>query len=1016
MDGKKLSTLTDDKGDFALRGVPTGTRLLTVKLFGYKPVRQPVTVVENRQAAVRIVLVPTATVLSGVVTTAAGQQRRVEVGNDITVLNADSIVKVAPITTLTDMLATRVPGLIVQNTSGIPGAPSRIRIRGTSSITTSNDPILIVDGIRVNADQSGNTTNNGVLTSGGGSNVVVRNPISPGDAGVTYAGPSALDQIDPNSIEKIEVLKGPSATAIYGSDAANGVIIVTTKRGRGGPTLWSFTAGQQRTSLPGDWPSFYHTFYRPTEGGVAHEENFIGQGVHPTGTLTSNIPFQALNDSRLSPLGTGSKRDASLTVSGGSGPLSYSVTGTAANQTGYLHLPSFVAAAFQGVHGFAAPHWMIDPDTYSTYSGRSSIVSQIGTRGTTVALTSSVFRSAQQQSSLQGVVASLQFQYVDTSMLAEPWTASALASSLFPNYATRVQLNTTTFNNALTLTNWAPVRWLPSLNATAGLSVVNQSNNSLTPRDYILNGTADSLGQYSLNRSTIETQTLNASTNVLNGHLLSTGIGLNVVATGLENFSASTVGLPIGVSAPVSLLYVNGGPSQSSVHASTYGWYLTPTLKLNNRLYLNPGVRFDGGTASGNSKQLDLFPKVDVSYIAIDRSPSEPVFGLTRLRPRIAFGIAGIQPSVGQQLRLLQPSELVQLGAGGTSTSVGTLTVQTLGNTQLRPERSRELEGGVDAELWNQKFTISLTGYDKTRYDAILSVPVAPSVAVPGIDNSSGSQALNYWVNVGTIRNRGAEATISARLLETRAVAWSMDANISRVNNVVVHLNNGLQSITTSGVAIEGYINRIIAGYPLNGLWTRPIVGYADVNGDGYISQDEIRVGDDTVYLGAPDPNYEMTLSTNLSLLNGQLKINTSVDYINGLTQVLQSGNLRGPGNVTGSGGMIALAANDPRVTLAQQAAYIAASGGLSAIGVAQTVNALRWNTLAVSYRMPSAVLRALRVPLMSLIAQGSNLALRTNYRGKDPNVNAYSNGNLTQDSGQLPQPRTWSLRVRIGS
>jgi TonB-dependent SusC/RagA subfamily outer membrane receptor len=217
----KLSAVTSDSGNFTLRDVPPGDQVLQVRLFGYRPAQRTVTVVDNEQTTVRIVMVPVPTVLSGVVTTATGLQRKVEVGNDISTINVDSVLRVAPVTSVTDLLETRVPGLTVLHSSGTPGDPSRLRLRGAGSITGNNDPILIVDGVRMYASQS-DPRNNNLAPS-----------VSGGSSGAGYAAPSPLDQIDPNSIETIEIFKGPSATAIYGSDAANGVIVITTKRGRG---------------------------------------------------------------------------------------------------------------------------------------------------------------------------------------------------------------------------------------------------------------------------------------------------------------------------------------------------------------------------------------------------------------------------------------------------------------------------------------------------------------------------------------------------------------------------------------------------------------------------------------------------------------------------------------------------------------------------------------------------------------------------------------------------------------
>src|SRR5690606_25031641 len=144
--------------------------------------------------------------------------------NDVTVLNVDSIVKTEPVSTVTEILEGRVPGLVVQRASGAPGDPARIRIRGVSSPRLSNDPIIIVDGVRVYSGLSDERAEN-LATRHLGS--------------ARFPAPSPLDQIDPHTIETIQVIKGPSATTLYGQDAANGVIVITTKKGKEGPPRWT---------------------------------------------------------------------------------------------------------------------------------------------------------------------------------------------------------------------------------------------------------------------------------------------------------------------------------------------------------------------------------------------------------------------------------------------------------------------------------------------------------------------------------------------------------------------------------------------------------------------------------------------------------------------------------------------------------------------------------------------------------------------------------------------------------
>jgi hypothetical protein len=198
-------------------------------------------------------------------------------------------------------------------------------------------------------------------------------------------------------------------------------------------------------------------------------------------------------------------------------------------------------------------------------------------------------------------------------------------------------------------------------------------------------------------------------------------------------------------------------------------------------------------------------------------------------------------------------------------------------------------------------------------------------------------------------------------------------------------------------------------------LWALPIAGFGDVDGNGIITPDEIRYSDSSVYVGSPDPNYQLNVTTGLVLFNGRLNANATLAYESGLTQY----NLGAC-----QSGMVQLLPNAPNTPLATQAAVVAAGCNgsgivMSNIGLTQTVSIFRFNSLSVNYQIPREVSGWFRVPRMSLALQGSNLGLHTNYRGKDPNVNAFatvSTGDKTADLGQIPQPRTWWIKLTLGN
>ncbi len=770
--GTALRATTVETGQFTIKTIPAGTYTLAVRSFGYKPQTVPVTVTDSERTTVNVALVPTPTVLSGVVTQVSGVQQRREVGADITVLNADSIMATAPVSTVTDLLETRVPGLTVLRQSGLPGAPRRLRLRGTSSIERSNDPILIVDGIRVNADQSG------AQSSVGG-----------------YYGPSPIDQIDPNTIETIEVFKGPSASAMYGSDAGNGVIVITTKHGQAGRTRWNMRLDDGRSSLPsGGYPDNVFLFAHSIPGRRESISHLCLVGDYNCDVRDSLVRYQALNDPRFNVFGHGLTRQASLSVSGGTGSgtgaLTYALTGSASSETGLFQLPAIEADRFLALHGFPAPEWMHHPDQYSTWGGTSRVDLPLSADGGHVALTSSYFQSQQQQGSVQGAIQQLLGRYVDTTQLT--------THPLFPNYYTRAQLGTGTVTTGATL-HWPVRTWLP-LDATAGLNVGTNDNRSVLPSLYSVTQSVfgtfhqDSSGTYNLSQGQTVQQTLNGGTSlIVPAHGGFPGfklpVGFNWTAQSAHGFSASTGNLLPGVLDPTQFLYGNNsGPTQSRQTTNTYGWYVVPTLDFGHGLYWNPGLRFDGGSASGTNAGFSLLPHLNLAWVAIDQ-PERPVLGaITLLRPRVAFGVAGVQPDPTSQYRLL--TQTTATTPDGVTMPL--VLVGSYGNTKLLPERSREFESGFYTELWNQRVSLTFDGYHKMRYNAIVTSPLAPSVGTAagfntgtstlgGGDIIAGTTA-SYAYNVGTVRNSGVSATVGARVLDGRAVSWQMNSIISKNN------------------------------------------------------------------------------------------------------------------------------------------------------------------------------------------------------------------------------------------
>src|SRR5207248_6085864 len=228
--GTSLGALTNNEGVFTITDVTAGQVTVRAARIGYQPQNQVVLVSDNAQAAVNFSLDRAVARLEEVVTTATGEQSRREMGNVVATIKADSVVQTAPVKTVNELLQARTAGVQVIQGQGVTGSSSSIRIRGTSSLSQSNEPLIVVDGIRYdNGAEPGNTS-----------------------AGVRIN----RFQLNPDDIESVDIIKGPSAAALYGTAAANGVIVIKTKRGTNGAPRWSAYGEGGVTSIPnGKYPA-----------------------------------------------------------------------------------------------------------------------------------------------------------------------------------------------------------------------------------------------------------------------------------------------------------------------------------------------------------------------------------------------------------------------------------------------------------------------------------------------------------------------------------------------------------------------------------------------------------------------------------------------------------------------------------------------------------------------------------------------------------------------------------------
>ena len=994
VDSLRVRGTTNLLGRYRLQ-VPPGHHVVTVRRIGYRVSTVTVEVEDSSVTTLDVVLAPVPTRLKEMVTTATGPQRRYELGNAIATINADSIVETQPIHSLTDLLETRVPGLTATHTSGAPGDPTRLRLRGLNSVTRSNDPIVIVDGVRIYSDQSdvARGGNLAVVNGYDGKPITGRQNVGE-DVIQKVAVRSPLDQIDPHSVERIEVFKGPSAATLYGADAANGVIVITTKRGREGPARWTIGTDYTTTYQPGQYPVSYFRFGHDALTGDLARCPLMSYNC----VVDSLVRYQTLNNSRLTPFGRGNRKAVNLGVSGGNASLTYALTGSFSDETGLLKMPDFEAGRYQRLTGEKMPGWMRRPHGLTDWSGTGHLTVAISP-SMDVSFTSTVNRSTQERSTLEDQIGELSTVYADTLLdrfypgiavnTGNPTSPGGIIEArgtLLSDFRNRATSQATSFTQAATL-NWRPLGWL-STSTNLGLNIVDRLDEANSPRiDYTdpyynFYSFESRNGFFNVGNGNSSVATVNvgaiAVAPLTSGLRLRTAFGGNYTRNRTRDLIAAGTELITGATGIEGARTIVTTPQRSEI--TTFGWYVEPTLE-HKRFFLSTGLRLDGADTYGSKQSLAGFPKVSLSYLLSDEPffPFKTTFSTLRLRA--AYGQAGVQPGPADRLRLYQTRP------GWYEFPTDQTELTSVGNVNLKPERSEEFESGIDADLFGDKVTVELTAYSKTRMDALIPVTLPPSV------NGGG----NTLVNIGRVRNSGFELAIGTNLIRASVFSLNTQFHVSRNRNKV------LSTGSTGTIAGSGG-SRVQAGYPLFGLWAKPIVSFADVNGDGIISRAEVQLGDDEVFMGAVEPDYEAALYTNMSFFRGIVTLTTGFSYTHGQLQI---------NNVARDNPFTVRAANDPTAPLAEQAAAVVREE--TPYGLAQVLSTFRFNSLALSFNAPERVARIFRARTASITVQGTNLGLKTNYRGRDPNVNAYATGNTIADTGQLPLPRSWSFGLRFG-
>ncbi len=962
--GSPAIAVTDRAGQFVLANVPAGERTVTARRIGFTPVTRTASVQAGGQVVLDLQLSASATTLDQVVVTGTGvAAERRTLGNAITTLDVATITEKASVLNVAEILQSRTPGVTVLPGSGTPGTAGEIRIRGASSLSGYR-PVVYVDGIRYNIDEIGSfpATGNGTAGLAQSSQVT-----------------SALNFINPNDIESIEVIMGPAAATLYGADAANGVIQIITKKGTRGQQELRWTGKYERgtAELALDTPLNYTTCTqaRIDLRSTAGDTLWPGcQGLAANTVITDN-PIQRDPNA----LRTGDLERISLSLRGGGDQYSFYVAGDRDTEEGVF---------------------------FNSYNKRSSargnftfVPNDISNFLITVNYLQTDLRLPIGDESPAGILLSGvrgQPGFLRPASVGPGWsTIDPARSNLYNNRTAgeRITLGATLnldpfnwFRNRLTV-------GLDNTNAKADLLFLPDENDQ-TPEGAVLQRTPVTR-VYSIDYAG---NLLYSPTSDLTS---TTTFGTQIISNQFRQLSATGTGLGAPTVTIIGSAQTTSGSNNFSENNSV-GYFVQEQIGWKNRLFLTGAVRADDNSSFGSNFDVIVYPKASLAWVLSEEPALANLVDAARLssfKLRGAWGQAGRAPTPYSALQTYS----ISVATLGTTTG-SALRTASFGNPDLKPERGEEFEIGFDASLLADRLGVDFTYYNKSTRDMLVAVGVAPSSGFP----------VSRLDNLGEVTNRGIEAAVSGTPIQQPNLIWESRVNYAANRNELVDFGiDGRTSETPSGQAY-GAVQQHREGYPLGGYWAplpqRNADGTPVLSATGAVVLDTV-----ASFLGSSVPLHEIGLSNTVTLFEN-FRIYALLDYKGGHKLF----NLKERNRCQAGAAENCARTNDSRARFP-----VSASDSLLAaeIPVWRTVPSayiedatfIKLREVSLSFFLPQRLVARTGASAANITLSGRNLALWTDYSGIDPEVNSYGGRLFVRaDAYALPMTRRFSASVNF--
>jgi TonB-linked SusC/RagA family outer membrane protein len=795
--GTTLGTLSDVDGNYSFTGsLPAGSYRLTFSFVGYGTRYAPIEIsATNNKLTMNAELSEDALNLSEVVVVGSTvRQEKKQLGNAMTSIRGDQLAKKGT-GDMVQALQGKVAGAQITQNSGDPAGGISVKMRGAKSLLGSSEPLYVIDGVIVS-----NSTRN------------VTNVNAP--SGDAVVGQNRLADINPNDIESIDVINGAAAAAIYGSRAANGVVLISTKRGTSGKPEISFSTSAQINQLRKKVPiTTYGKQFGANATDLTRRLNTIADvdaataGTQLAQTLVDVKRYDYQDDIFRQGMGT----DNTLSVAGGSGDSKYYASVNYLLNQGILKNADFNRYAGKVRVDQKFNDWLtasLGVNYIKSFSNEKPTGNVFWSPINGVNITNNIYNINDRDAA-------------GNLKAAEPTRINPLSAiETFD-----ITQNTNRAITDLQITA-RPISGL-SISYILGIDNINQTGRIYIP-PYPYTGVNPAYFDKGY-----------ASTNVATTLLMNNDINIGYEKT-FGNFSSTTT---VGYSNQYSseeftrteaqtiaggITTVNGAatilnPGSGYDRFMINGYYLQETFGVNNRLFLTLAGRIDGSTSFAKENQNQFYPKASLSYLVSDEAFWKNTLGkyISQFKVRASYGEAGNLTGIGPYDRFTQFSNAAFLGFNALN------QFDRAANANVKPERMKELEFGVDLSLFD-RLSLGITYYKQDIKDLLIDRVLA---------GSTGNTAIR--TNIGTMENKGIELSLNANVVRTQDLNWNLFGVFSRNRNKAIDI--GQAQIAINNVA--GSPSVIRAGAPVGIFYGF----YFARNPDGSLLNAPVNIGNNVI-------------------------------------------------------------------------------------------------------------------------------------------------------------------------